>query len=252
MKLIALNTWGGRASEEKILDFISENSDTDIFCLQEVWWGGEHMAGKTAGGLALNNVVHQLLHKMQDQLPHHVERRANLYKGFYGLVMFVRNDFKIIHSGDVPIYREPGYVSATDRGDHGRSLQYVTLETPHGTRTIVNIHGLWQPGVGKGDLPDRITQSEKILNFTTTLDHPFVLCGDLNLRPDTESIRMLERAGMHNLITEYGITSTRTNLYTKPERYADYVFTSSGIEVQDFRVLPDEVSDHAALELQFE
>jgi endonuclease/exonuclease/phosphatase family metal-dependent hydrolase len=64
---------------------------------------------------------------------------------------------------------------------------------------------------------------------------------------------MIEKElGMRNLITEYGVTSTRTSLYTKTEeRFADYIFVSKDIEVKDFKVLPDVVSDHAALLLEF-
>ena len=37
MKIITLNTWGGRAGEERLLDFFNTHKDdTDIFCLQEI------------------------------------------------------------------------------------------------------------------------------------------------------------------------------------------------------------------------
>ena len=55
---------------------------------------------------------------------------------------------------------------------------------------------------------------------------------------------------MRNLIKEYGITSTRTSFYEKENKFADHAFVSSDIEVVDFKVLPDEVSDHAALYLE--
>jgi endonuclease/exonuclease/phosphatase family metal-dependent hydrolase len=61
---------------------------------------------------------------------------------------------------------------------------------------------------------------------------------------------MFESHGLNNLIKTYGITGTRTKLYDKNdthEHYADYIFVSSDIDVTDFRVLPDEVSDHAPL-----
>ena len=56
---------------------------------------------------------------------------------------------------------------------------------------------------------------------------------------------------MRNLVKEYEITSTRTSFYKKSEdKHADYIFVSNGIEVKDFRVLPEEVSDHSALYLE--
>ena len=79
-----------------------------------------------------------------------------------------------------------------------------------------------------------------------------MLCGDFNLLPDTESLRMLESAGLRNLVVECGVTSTRTSLYARPEPFADYVFVSDGIAVRDFHVLPDVVSDHTPLLLEFD
>jgi endonuclease/exonuclease/phosphatase family metal-dependent hydrolase len=42
------------------------------------------------------------------------------------------------------------------------------------------------------------------------------------------------------------------SFYEKPEKFADYMFVSKGIAVRDFQVLPDEVSDHAPLFLDFD
>lgn len=39
LKIISLNTWGGQV--KSILDFFEMNKDTDVFCLQEVYNGGE-------------------------------------------------------------------------------------------------------------------------------------------------------------------------------------------------------------------
>lgn len=59
--------------------------------------------------------------------------------------------------------------------------------------------------------------------------------------------KLFEDAGMRNLIKEYGVTSTRTSHYTKDEKFADYAFITQGIKVKDFKVLPDEFSDHTPL-----
>jgi endonuclease/exonuclease/phosphatase family metal-dependent hydrolase len=79
-----------------------------------------------------------------------------------------------------------------------------------------------------------------------------VLCGDFNLLPDAGSMRIFGAAGLRNLVLEFGVTSTRTSLYPGLERFADYVLVSDGIGVRDFRVLLDEVSDHAPLLLEFD
>ena len=100
--------------------------------------------------------------------------------------------------------------------------------------------------VGK---PERM---KKIAELIKTIEGEVVICGDFNLLPDTKSIKMLEEAGLVNLIKEYRITSTRTSLYSKSEKFADYIFVSKGVSVKDFKVLSDEVSDHTPLYLELE
>ena len=113
----------------------------------------------------------------------------------------------------------------------------------------MNVHGLWN-GNGKTDSPERIKQSQKIREFIDSEEAPKILCGDLNLRPDTESVKILGK-GLHNLIQIHNITSTRTSLYPKEERFADYIFTSPEIPINAFQVLEAEVSDHSPLLIDF-
>lgn len=251
MKVVSLNTWGGKAGTDNLLAFLKKHDDVDIFCLQEIFDGGEEFRGMPAARFALDKFDPKLLRRMQEALPDHVAHFRPHFEDVFGLALFVRKGLVIAEEGEVSIYREKGYYSAENIGDQHRILQYVSLEEP--SCTIMNVHGLWN-GKGKGDSDHRLAQSDNILRHATALERPYILLGDLNLRPETESVRKLEVAGMRNLITEYGIGSTRTSLYDSlaEEPHADYAFVSDGIDVKDFRVLPDEVSDHAALYLEFD
>jgi len=51
MKLISLNTWSGRGGNKALLDFFKRHKDVDVFCLQEVWEGGEDYAPIWASGI---------------------------------------------------------------------------------------------------------------------------------------------------------------------------------------------------------
>lgn len=255
MKLICLNTWGGRAGKDLMLGFFEKYAtETDIFCLQEIWADWHHeFEGTPAGGSPLRNdmVLAQGYQLIRETLPTHVPYFHPHFFEHYGLASFVRDGIQVAADGEVYVYLEKGHVPKDDLGRHARNIQFLTLEQPAGPMTVINFHGLWN-GLGKGDTDERLEQSRRILDFTSTLDHPFVLVGDFNLTPDTQSLRMIEKTGLRNLVREYGITSTRTSFYSKPERFADYAFASPGIEVRDFKVLPDEVSDHAALYLEFD
>ena len=74
--------------------------------------------------------------------------------------------------------------------------------------------------------------------------------GDFNLRPDTRSIGLFDEH-LSNLIRKYNIKSTRTSYCPYPIRHADYVFVNDWVKVKSFEVLPDEVSDHNPLMLDF-
>ena len=52
---------------------------------------------------------------------------------------------------------------------------------------------------------------------------------------------------MCNLVKAYGITSTRSLLYKRPDRFADYVLVSPEVQVEHFQVLDEVVSDHLPL-----
>lgn len=255
MQLISLNTWGGRAGRDGVMDFFKTYKGADFFCLQEMWSAPyDEYDGHSAGGLEIDQStvmtegvadISGLLEGTHSSFfhPHFLDN--------YGLLILTTKNFPVRSYGDHFVYLQKGHVPEGDIGNHARNIQYVTLEKDDSPFTIINFHGLWN-GQGKGDSEARIQQSQNIIGFLKTLDHPFVLTGDFNLLPDTESIRLLEAFGLRNLIKEYNIQSTRTSYYEKPVKFADYTFVSPGITVSDFRVMDEEVSDHAALFLDFD
>lgn len=249
MKIVSLNTWGGRAGKEGMLNFFEKNQNIDVFCLQEIWSAPyDDYEGVAAGGLEIKQetIMTEGMQDISAVLQNHVPLFRPHFLDSYGLLMLVRKELEIIQDGEVFVHLHKGYMPVGDIGNHARNIQYVTIQTSAGVLTIVNFHGLWN-GKGKGDCEERLQQTDNIIEFLGTLGHPYVLCGDFNLLPNTESIAKFEHAGMRNLIREYDITSTRTDLYTKPEKFADYAFVSKDVEVAGFKVLTDQVSDHAPL-----
>lgn len=255
MKLIVLNIWGGRGGRENLINFFAKNKKlVDVFCLQEMWSGPyTEYSDRLIGGVRMD--YSQL---MVDS----VQRISELMSGYtayfrpqllkdYGLMMLVDENLQVVEEGEEFVYKQKGFVPEGDLGMHARNIQYATINTSEGLRTVINFHGLWN-GMGKGDSDDRLAQSQNIINFLKKLDHPYVLCGDFNLLPDTKSLKMFEEFGLRNLIDEYGIKSTRSILYEKPNKFADYVFVDPRIKVKQFYVMEDVVSDHSPLYLEFE
>ena len=252
MKIISLNTWGRAGKEELLTFFKNHKNDTDIFCLQEIWSASyEHLESMSVGGKAIehSNILVHVLQEISTLLPEHIPYFRLHHLDNYGLLMLVHKKYNTLQEGGFFVHKHKGYIPLGDVGNHARNIQFVTLEHNTAPLTIINFHGLWN-GKNKEDSNDRLVQSKNILAFTNALTNDFVFCGDFNLLPTTQSIHMLEDSGMRNLIVENNISSTRTSHYTKPEKFADYIFVTEGISVVDFKVLPDEISDHSPLYLE--
>ena len=249
MKLVTLNIWGGHLYEP-LLNFVETvnsprpeiKNAIDVFCFQEVYHRADEKISTEDRQVRLN-----IFSDIQKKLPHHRGYFRPIVNQSYGICLFINKDIEVLSEGSAAVYLNPGYKGSGPT--HSREIQW--LQCIHGEKvyTLFNFHGLWN-GKGKEDCMDRIEQSKKIRDLVCTFDGPKIICGDFNLRPDTESMKILE-IGMHNLIRTYGVNSTRTSYYPKEERYADYILTSHGIMIHDFKVLPDEVSDHSPLYVEF-
>ncbi|MDB5237970.1 MAG: Endonuclease [Candidatus Kaiserbacteria bacterium] len=245
MKLISLNTWGGRVAEP-LKNFITAHADIDAFLFQEVF---RDASDQTRFEEAENP---HLFEDISDFLPDHVGVLAPVHAGEWGNAAFIKRSVSIEESGEVYVHLHKDSMIGRDAATLGRSIQWLRVKAAERSYSLLNFHGLWT-GIDKNDTAARLEQSRKILELLQSINGEYVLAGDFNLSPNTESLRILEEgAGLRNLIKENGITGTRTSFYTKSERFADYTFVSPGIKVLDFKVLPDEVSDHSAMYIEFE
>lgn len=252
MKLMTLNIWGGHV-EEALINFIGKLQDIDILCLQEVYHSASDKFSTDDKAASLN-----IFSTLNSLLPnHHSFFRPVIGKSSgnaYGICSFVRNDIEILNEGDIFIHHNPDYPThAPSRQGprHSRNLQWMECRKNDKAFTVMNVHGLWN-GQGKSDTPDRLAQSQLIRDFMDKVATPKIVCGDFNLRPETQSFKMVEE-GLCNLVEKYQIATTRTPLYSKREEqpFADYVLTCPNIQIHSFVVLPDVVSDHAPLVLDF-
>ena len=107
---------------------------------------------------------------------------------------------------------------------------------------------------GKHDTPARRAQAEALIRMVRTVARPgerLVVCGDFNVLPDSETLDMLRALGLTELVTSRGHAGTRTSLYAKPGRFADYMLVGPEAAVASFDVVAaPEVSDHRALMLE--
>ena len=240
MKLITLNTWGGRINQP-LLKFVKNNCNVDIFCFQEM--------NNNATDDMLNSPKEEdknLFSHIQDILPEFTGYFSPQVPGV-GHAIFIKNEFNVDHVSLHHILAEEEIINMPD--PFPRILQSIHLKDIN--LSVYNFHGVAK--AEKKDTPVRDIQTNRVMEIISKDSNPKIIVGDFNLNPDTKSIATFESI-FTNQIKESNYTTTRNSYYRKLKDFpfADYIFTSPKITVSEFKVLNDEVSDHLPLYLNFE
>lgn len=264
MKIMSLNGWGGKL-HEALLTYV-ESSAPEILCLQEVI----HSPASDKNWLVYRDGDHVLSQRanffrdVSKALPDHVAIFCPAAQGVlwdddqsvpsqWGLATFVHRSLPTI--GQVQGFVHKDY-SPVGYGEHPRS------RSAHGVRvhdyrsnrsvSVTHMHGLRDLN-GKMDTRERAEQARRLLSLSQQVSEQedvVVVCGDFNVEPDSETLRILAEKGLSELVTGRGFTSTRNSHYKKPGKFADYMLVNREDAVQDFDVIHDpEVSDHCPLVL---
>ncbi|WP_148264508.1 endonuclease/exonuclease/phosphatase family protein [Roseobacter litoralis] len=261
---MCLNGWGGKL-HEALVPYVAESAP-DVLCLQEVvhspisekdwltYRDGDHILPQRAN----------FFRDVARALPEHTATFCPAAQGVlwdedqsfpsqWGLATFVHKSIPII--GQVQGFVHKGY-SPVGYGDHPRS------RSAHGIRvydynsdrciSVTHMHGLRDLN-GKMDTPERAEQAQRLLALSRHISEPGdlrIVCGDFNVEPHSETLEILGAAGLSELVTGRGFTSTRNTQYKKSGKFADYMLISDADAVQEFNVVYNpEVSDHCPLVL---
>lgn len=261
MKLISLNTYGGRFFNP-LSEFIKFHSQsTDIFCLQEVFSTNSSHTQFPEYRANLLQEISSLLPNFTyffDPVYEKADTRANSVRFDlkHGLAIFVKKEINILGYKSYFIYRDKVVNSIKkDYSDIPVNIQLLSFLSSNKTYTLANFHGASYPG-SKLDTLKRLKQSEKIVEIFKKAAGAKILTGDFNLLPNTKSIKMIENS-MINLISEFNIKRTRSNLspfFETPDfqKFADYTFVSKNITVENFKVPEVKISDHLPMILEFD
>ncbi|MBQ3321203.1 endonuclease/exonuclease/phosphatase family protein [Candidatus Saccharibacteria bacterium] len=237
MKILQLNTWTGRIKGALARFF--ENGDFDVVCLQEAVWGSNKL---------LDNFSVTV-----DQIKELGEFNYDFRSANWGLRI---SDFKM-EQGNAILTREKIVEEKTEivHGEYqelknlediekqGYTIQIVRLENG---LNIVNHHGFWRPSPVGDEVTVKVMK--KVAEIVRGLEGPIVMCGDLNITHDSLAMRELDF--LRDLTAESKIHTTLSGLKFDGEVACDHVLVSPEIEVKNFRVLDDLVSDHKGLVLE--
>lgn len=254
MKLVSLNIWGGRLFKPLVLFVKEQSKSTDIFCFQEVL--------DTSSDTKITHEQRaDILKELQKALPDFRSYFAPATSGFdfensvdfpleQGLAIFVHKFIQVKEHGDIFVYksRNQHTKAAIWKDSFPKSLQYINFEINEKEFWVGNLHGIWAKE--DTDTEARLNQSEKIIEFFNSRSGEKILCGDFNLSPNTKSLEILE-SNMKNLIKDFKITDTRGKMYKKPNKFADYILVTPGVQVTGFEVPQVSISDHLPMILEF-
>lgn len=176
----------------------------------------------------------------------------------YGMATFTRFAMRPETQKDETLHGPFGAADAD--APASRKIVSFTLRSPRRKRYLIaQSHMLWDER-GKIDTVERIRQSrranEHLRHHAQTEGWgerlPVIFGGDFNLTSELQAFKMLTKARVYGsrgavvLNHRFGITDTRTALYKKSEREADFVLVSPSLQCVlevDYTV----PSDHAAL-----
>jgi endonuclease/exonuclease/phosphatase family metal-dependent hydrolase len=267
MRVLSLNAWGGRL-HERLLPYLAD-ADADVLCLQEVTRTPAAEAEWLLyrdGGMELPQRAN-LFQEVAEALPSHQAffcpaARGDLHDGErrlaseWGLATFVRRTLPVIGQAQDFVH---GEFAADGWGGHPRSrnahaVRLFDYETSQAI-TVAHMHGL-RDLTGKQDTPSRLLQARRLVDLverTRRSGDRLVVCGDFNVLPASATFELLATIGLTDLVTTRGYADTRTSLYAKTPRFADYMLTSRDVVVRRFDVVAQpEVSDHRPLVLDLE
>lgn len=247
MKLIQLNIWQGRILRH-VTHFL-EKEQPDIVCLQEVystpdpvrWWDS-----------------FSALEAMQRSLPYMQWFFAPLYS-------FEVQGRKVTAGNAIgsrfPISQQKVMFTTghfTDVNEdpisNVRNVQTCQLELKDGkTLSVANHHAYWDKN--PAGTPDSVRCMQQVKEAVDQLPVPKVLCGDMNVRPESETMQLF-KGSLANLTEIHKLTTTLTQVGAAFDRDnivpCDHVLISPEISVQKFYASEKIISDHKALVLLFD
>ena len=228
MKVIFLNTCNGKIREGTAAFIRQQAAATDVFCFQEVY---EEMQAFCAELLPDYRVIrgYKKIGEEND----------------FAQATYLRQGLQLL-SSQLLLEKHPGT---------GLGI-YTQINMRNAVIHLCNLHGSARPGT-KLDTPERIDQSQGLIDFFKEKRGMRIIGGDFNLLPETRSARMFEENGYRSLIKDFRIPTTRNRLAwelypNNKQYYSDYVFVSPEVKVREFSVPADEISDHLALVLKVE
>lgn len=241
-----LNFWGGRLYYPITRFF--ERIKPDIFSAQEIFSEQDNRKPSMMTLEMLLDEDHQYFNAVASNKKTEVPKDQKTMC----CATFTKNPYKIDSQVTIPL-------SMTIQKDNwGRplnndyySLLHTKIKIPDGhLLNVLNIHNLviFEGRMGNENATHIFKQVTK---YIEKLSGPIILSGDFNLHKNASSLESLKTIGLQNLNDLYHVTEGRNEFAWKAEEIVSHIFINEEIDINDYYVADDNVSDHKALVLSF-
>ena len=243
MKLLQLNIWEGKLLKE-VLAFI-DKVRPDILCLQEVF--------SCQGDIRLPDLMFNSLELIQKQTgfahsffsPTFTAEYAGVPASF-GIAILSRYPLNNKESTFVHGSYSPNGIAAPNT----RVLQHCQVLVDGKSLSLVNHHGYWESTQFGSEVT---TEKMRLVKETTqSLPTPIMFAGDLNVVNESPAMRVFD-GFLTDLTAKHNIATTLSQLGKVSFNIAcDHILVSDDVQVKNFSVSEDLISDHKALILEFD
>lgn len=252
MKIIQVNVWLGRLINP-LVEFIAQE-DPDVLCCQEV------LSAKISDPLFADMQQNYDYLKKAGPFEHAFFSPTYGFRS-YGEKVYIGNAIfsKFPLQNLATVFTSKEYVEEQTIESFQRNIRNVQIcevkLNSQTTVTIANHHGYHD--LNPLGNQDTAVSMQRLANSVKNYNKPLILCGDLNITPDSPSLEPLNDLGLINLISENKIRTTLSEVHRAPQQKrdriaCDYIFVSPDVTVKNFMVSDSLVSDHKALVLEFD
>lgn len=251
MKLINFNLWIGGILWDELINFLKQEN-ADILALQEVYKTDEK--GLEPRFNSFNELAQILGYQYTHFAPTFIEDRGDYVE--QGNAIFSKYP---LHEENVQFF--VGEFSKRKDGRENfpfspRNLQHVSIDLVGNTLHLINLQGVWAEH-GE-DNEQRLKMAEIILKEATTVkeNEPLIICGDFNVKPNTNTIRMIEEkyTNVFKDMLETSFNLKRKDLENYPgyaTAVVDMIFINGLVNLEQKHVPEVDISDHLPQVIQF-
>ena len=244
MKIVQLNIWMGKI--EYNLERFLQNTDADVICMQEVINSDDATLHVSRLWFDTSRILRANPEfKYYKYFPNWA---SDIVDGSFQMGNFVISKIPIVSTDQVFVngkYTEHTVLAKMPANN--TAVDIVKLENGI---TVVNHHGFWRSDPMGDEESLRVFKNVGDVVKPLANEGPLVMCGDLNVVHASPCFKYLDF--LRDLTEEYKAENTLSSIRCNLKVPCDHILVNEGLEVKDFKVLPEVVSDHLALETEIE